>query len=79
MPGARLGRWAACGALITAICSCHSATPQDQMRAAQNDLYSEAMELSQCETTNGYSSERCASQRAAYNRDLAAFKGKYAK
>lgn len=49
------------------------------MRAAQNDLYSEAMELSQCETTNGYSSERCASQRAAYNRDLAAFKGKYAK
>jgi hypothetical protein len=49
------------------------------MRAAQNDLYSEATALSQCETTNGYSSEQCASQRAAYNRDLAAFKSKYAK
>jgi hypothetical protein len=73
-------RWAVCGALIVAVVvGCHSATPQEQMGAAQNDLYSEAMALSKCESTNGYSPERCADQRAAYDRDLTALKSKYAK
>jgi hypothetical protein len=75
----RLCRWIACGALIGVLGACHGATPQDQLKAAQGDLYSEAMALSQCETDNGYSSERCASQRAVYESDLAAFKAKYAK
>jgi len=80
MSSIRLCLWAACGALIVAVVvGCHSATPVEQMGAAQNDLYGEAMALSQCESTNGYSSKRCADQRAAYDRDLAAFKSKYGK
>lgn len=74
-----LCRWAVCGAIIAVVAGCHSTTPPDQMGAAQADLYSEAVALSQCESKNGYSSERCADQRGPYNRDLATFRANYAK
>jgi hypothetical protein len=78
MPNVRFYRWITCIVPI-AVVGCHSATPQDQMGAAQNDLLSEATALQQCEITNGYSSEHCAAQSAAYERDLAAFRTKYGK
>jgi hypothetical protein len=39
----------------------------------------EAMDWQRCQNANGYSSEKCASQRKAYESDLAAFKAKYSK
>jgi hypothetical protein len=77
MPKAHPFRWAACGMLIVALVGCHSATPQEQMQAAQNNLLSEEMALQRCESQNGYASEQCASERASYNHDLAAFRAKY--
>lgn len=76
---ASVHRWAVFSAFVAVVAGCHSTTPQDQMGAAQADLYREALALSQCENNNGYTSERCTDQRNAYNRDLAAFKAKYAK
>jgi hypothetical protein len=73
MPKAHLSRWANSGVLIVALMGCHSATPQEQMQAAQNDLLSEATALQQCETQNGYASDKCASERASYNHDLAKY------
>ena len=70
-------RWVVCGLLISGVVGCHSATKQEQMQAAQNDLLKEAMALQQCELGSGFASDRCADQRAAYNRDLAAFRTKY--
>jgi hypothetical protein len=70
-------RWIAWGLVIAGMTGCHSPTKQEQMQAAQNDLVSEAMALQRCEADNGYSSERCAGQRATYDRDVAAFRAKY--
>jgi hypothetical protein len=54
------------------VAGCHSATPREQMQAAQSDLISEEMALQRCETQNGYASEKCGSERSAYGHDLAA-------
>jgi hypothetical protein len=63
--------------MLATMAGCHSATPQEQMQSAQNDLISEEMALQQCQTQNGYASEKCSSERSAYNHDLAAFRAKY--
>jgi hypothetical protein len=63
--------------LIVGLVGCHSATPQEQMQAAQNDLLSEATALQRCENQSGYGSDKCASERTSYDRDLAAFRAKY--
>jgi hypothetical protein len=63
--------------LIAGVAGCHSATPEEQRVAAQNDLVSEAMALQRCESASGYGSKQCDDQRATYNRDLSAFRVKY--
>jgi hypothetical protein len=63
--------------MTAGLLGCHSATPQEQMQAAQSNLLSEAVALQQCEATNGYASEKCASERGTYDHDLAAFRSKY--
>ena len=73
----RADRLAVCVALAIGAAGCHGPTPQEQMQAAQNALISEAMAVQQCEAAHGYRSDRCADQRAAYDRELAAFRAKY--
>jgi hypothetical protein len=70
-------RWALGAATIAGLLGCHSATPQEQMQAAQSNLLSEAEMLQRCEATNGYASETCSRQHATYDHDLAAFRAKY--
>jgi hypothetical protein len=70
---------ATCAVLVAGLIRCGSATKQEQMQGAQDALIKEAIALQRCETSNGYSSERCAGQRAAYESDLAAFRAKYGK
>ena len=64
-------------AIFANVVACHSPTKQEQMQAAQDDLIKEAVALQRCEASNGYSSQQCAEQRAAYNQDIAAFRAKY--
>jgi hypothetical protein len=66
-----------CSLVLATVAGCHSATPQEQMQSAQNDLIGEEMALQQCQAQNGYDSEKCAGERSAYNHDLAAFRAKY--
>jgi hypothetical protein len=79
MPRAYCRHFATCAALVAGLIGCGSGTKQEQMQGAQDALIKEAMALQRCETINGYSSERCADQRAAYESDLAAFRAKYGK
>lgn len=79
MRSVRSCRWAMVGAMIAGAAGCHSATPQEQMQAAQNSLMGKLMALQKCETGNGYSSPQCGDQRDAYEKALAAFRAKYAR
>ena len=65
------------GMLIAGFAGCHSPTKQEQIKAAHDALISEAVAVQQCEANYGYVSNRCASQRADYDRDLAAFRAQY--
>jgi len=73
----RRHRYWCAGLLIASLVGCHSPTPQEQMQTAQSNLISEAVALQRCEADNGFASQRCADERATYNRDLAAFRAKY--
>jgi hypothetical protein len=63
--------------VIAGLFGCHSATPQEQMQAAQGNLLSEAMALQRCEANNSYALDKCAGERGTYDHDLAAFRTKY--
>jgi hypothetical protein len=65
--------------LLVVLVGCSSPTPQEKMQDAQHDLVSEAMDVQRCESANGYASEKCASQRKAYEDDLARFRATYGK
>ena len=73
--------WVITGAMVAGLVGCHgqAKTSQDELQAAQSALMGELMTLQQCELQNGLSSGQCADERAAYERDLAAFQAKYTK
>ena len=79
IPGVVLCRAAICVVLTAGVVACHGAAPtrQEQMQAAQDDLLKEAMAVQQCQLDSGFTAEKCLALRAAYDRDLAAFKAKY--
>jgi hypothetical protein len=60
--------------LVVGLAGCHSATKLEQMQNTQDALLKEARALQQCEHANGYGSDQCASQRAAYQNHLSAFR-----
>src|SRR5262249_15336798 len=64
----------ACALLMMALVSCSAPTKQERMQAAQAALIEEAMDLQRCMNANGYSSDRCISQRDTYERHVAAFR-----
>jgi hypothetical protein len=64
-----LGIW-----LVVGLAGCHTPTKLEQMQNTQDALLKEALALQQCEHANGYGSDQCASQRAAYQNHLSAFR-----
>jgi hypothetical protein len=79
LPVFRLDRRPVFGLLMVVLVGCSSPTMQEKMQDAQHDLLSEAMDVQRCESANGYSSEKCASQRKAYEDDLSRFRATYGK
>ena len=67
------------GLLVVALAGCSSPTTQQKMQDAQQNLVSEAMDVQHCESSSGYAFEKCASQRKAYEADLATFRATYGK
>jgi uncharacterized lipoprotein len=65
--------------LAIGLAGCHSPSKEEQMQAAQDPLFKEAMALQQCELKAGYTSQQCAAQRKAYEDHFAAFKGSYSR
>ena len=74
-----IGRMHVCALLIAALVGCGSPTKEEEMQAAQAALMDEATEVQHCFNTNGYASDKCVSQRKAYESDLAKFRSTYAK
>ena len=60
--------------LVVGLAGCRNPTKLEQMQDAQDALLKEAIALQQCERANGYGSDECASQRAAYQNHLSAFR-----